>query len=274
MFCSGSRLPCPPAFSYSPPSQPFFMNLVNFFYDKPVLPLQDYSLAFTNPLLFVDKFIKQVETRIDEPEVGGMWCALLSNYYFLLKHSDKLTNDEKQIFSDKSLDMLNKVYEKNCCKGFLMLTFLYSAERESEKLGSAFQMLIREQQSHLSQFLGSSPTQNIQRGLAHLFGFCETSSVKQEKALENLFKALKLDSNKTLEFLKLFPDLNGELIKTLTTENQNLETKVEKLESQIDELEMEPSFHCPTCSSEVGGGSLFKQAKDRFNFASTQSHAI
>lgn len=243
----------------SPAPTTSFMSIVNFFYDKPILGMQDYNLILSNPILFLDKFIKEVETRVDEPDAGGMWCAILSNYYFILKQSDALTPEQKQMFSDKSQDMLNKVYEKGSCKGFLMLTFLYSAESESLRGGSDLNTLIQDYKSFIPDFLGTNTAAWI-----HLFGFLESKEVKSQKAMENLFKALKLNSNKTFEFLKLIPDLNSELIKILITENQIQEERIRKLENTVVELELQPSSKCDECGNEVGGGQLFKAAKDDF----------
>ena len=252
-------------YPYRSTNQTDLMSIVNFFYDKAILPIHEYSLAISNPLSFIDKFIKEVERRIDESEAGGLWCAILSNYYFILKHSDTLSCEQKQMYADKSLNMLNMVYEKNTCKGFLMLTFLYSAESQCEKLSSMFSMVLNDQQLISGLRLGGlGIPQNVQACIFNLLGFSESKEVKHRKAMENLFKAFKLDSTKTFEFLKLFPELNSEIIKILLKENQIQEDRIRKLENKVVELELEPSSKCAGCGAEVGGGPLFREAKDHF----------
>lgn len=213
----------------------------------------------TNPGQTIKNFVDKIESEVDDPDKGGMNCAILSNCYFIKVHHSS-DPEQKDMYNQKSQFYLNKVYEKNDCKGLLMLAMLYGVgtmnltQHFTETLGY-----------NLETVLNTMPELAKSTDILSLIGFGESNEVKQQKAVELAFKALEIDQVKTLEFCNSIPSFSNTIVIQLVKEFilqketiKNLQSKIANLELQI---ELEPSLMCHKCGSEVGGGQLFKAAK-------------
>ena len=207
----------------------------------------------------VKSFVDELEKYVDDPDKGGVSCALLSNLYFMKAAGPDPALKSQHL--EKSQFYHNKVHEHNNCKGFLMLSMLrvMGTIKPGENINSVLGV-----PGSTSIFDAIPGFEKLDETFS-LIGFGETHEVRKEKAHEFILKALEVDPITTLEFCKIdqgfFNEISNELGKHLLKQKdtiKNLETQVSTLELQ---LSLVPSVECERCGIETGGGSLFKVAK-------------
>lgn len=259
-----------------------FTNIIDFFWAQDgQSPEELPSAMFLNPENFIGMFsnpgeifknlIDKAENELDDPDNGGMYYALLSNYYFM-KAQNPPNPDDKHVYTEKSQMYLSKVYEKGQCKGFLMLTMLYGIGQidSLDTFGLRFGLDLE-----ATRLLNSTPPFKDSTETFSLIGFNESLEVKKAKCIESAFKALEINPTKTLEFCKTIPSVSNEVLLHVVKEFllqketiYTLQSKVANLQLQLD---LQPSLQCSDCKQEVGGGQLFKQAKHHFTQNSTST---
>ena len=145
----------------------------------------------------VKSFVDELEKYVDDPDKGGVSCAVLSNLYFM-----KAAGPDpalKSQHSEKSQFYHNKVHEHNNCKGFLMLSMLrvMGTIKPGENINSVLGV-----PGSASIFDAIPGSEKLDETFS-LIEFGETNEVRKGKDLNLCLKLLKWIQSRLWSFVAL-----------------------------------------------------------------------